>query len=57
MSFIELLEKDNSASILKRNLSFLVTEMFKFKRGLSPTQITELVPQIKAGTNCEIMPI
>ena len=55
LSFIELLEKDNSVSILKRNLGFLVTEMFKFNRGLSPTLVTELIPQIKIVTNCKIM--
>ena len=57
MSFIELLKNGNYVSILKRNFSFLVTEMFKLKRRLSPTQITELIPQIKTGANCEIMPI
>ena len=31
--FIELLEKDKSVSIHKRNIGFFATEMFKFKRG------------------------
>ena len=34
ISFIELVVKDNSVSIYKRNLLFLVMEIFKFKRGL-----------------------
>ena len=55
LSFTELLEKDNSVSILKKNLGFFAIEMFKFNRGLSPTLVTELIPQIKIVTNCEIM--
>ena len=41
--FIELLEKDNSALIHKRNLRFLAIEMFKFKTGLAPTLCTERI--------------
>ena len=55
LSFTELLEKDNSVSILKKNLGFFAIEMFKFNRGLSPTLVTELIPQMKIVTNCEIM--
>ena len=53
LSFTELLEKDNSVSILKKNLGFFAIEMFKFNRGLSPRLVTEL--KIKIVTNCEIM--
>ena len=35
-SFIELLEKDNSATIHNRNIQLLATELFKVKNGLSP---------------------
>ena len=41
---------------MKMIVDFFVIEMLKF-RGLSPTLITELIPQIKIGMNCEIMPI
>ena len=50
ISFIELLVKDNSVSIHKRTLWFLVTEIFKFKRGLSHALIKEIIPQNKQNT-------
>ena len=43
--FIELLENDNSVSIHKQSLSFLVISMFEFKRGLVPALCKELIPQ------------
>ena len=50
ISFIELLVKDNSVSIYKRNLWFLVMDIFKFKRGLSHALIKEIIPQNKQNT-------
>ena len=45
--FQELLNKDSSVSIHRRNLKALVTEMFKTLRGLSPDILTEIfVPKI-----------
>ena len=40
-AFQELLNKDNSVSILHRNLHDLATEMFKIYRGLSPEILRE----------------
>ena len=57
LSSIELLVKDNSVSIYKRNLWFLVREIFKFKRSLSHALIKEIIPENKIRRNCEIMPI
>ena len=44
ISFTKLLVMDSSVSIHKRNLWFLVMEIFKFKRGL------EIIPQNKQNT-------
>ena len=41
-SFEELLEKESSVSIHKRNIQILATEMYKVSKGMSPPQITEL---------------
>ena len=41
-TFYEMLEKDGSVSIHKRNLSFLACEMFKLKRDMAPELIKEL---------------
>ena len=46
-TFQELLNKDNSVSIHRRNLQPLATEMFKIHRGLSPDILREIfVPKI-----------
>ena len=42
-TFCELLEKDGSVSIHKRNLRFLECEMFKLKRDMAPEFIKELI--------------
>ena len=42
-TFYELLEKDGSVSIHKRNLRFLAYEMFKLKRDMAPELIKEFV--------------
>ena len=42
-TFYELLEKDGSVSIHKRNLRFLACEMFKLKRDMAPELIKELI--------------
>ena len=42
-TFYELLEKDCSVSIHKRNLLFLSCEMFKLKRDMAPELIKELI--------------
>ena len=42
-TFYELLEKDGSVSIHKRNLRFLSCEMFKLKRDMAPELIKELI--------------
>ena len=42
-TFYELLEKDGSISIHKRNLCFLECEMLKLKRGMSHELIKELI--------------
>ena len=42
-TFYELLEKDGSVSIYKRNLRFFACEMFKLKRDMSPELIKELI--------------
>ena len=44
-SFEELLEKDSSVSIHKRNFQILATEMYKVSKSMSPPQITELFAQ------------
>ena len=41
-SFTELLEKDNSTTIQKRNIQLLATELFKVKNGLSPPFTKEI---------------
>ena len=41
-TFHELLEKDCSVSIHTRTLRFLVTEMYKLAKGISPTIIQEI---------------
>ena len=41
-SFTELLEKENSATILNRNIQLLATELFKVKNGLSPPFMNEM---------------
>ena len=41
-TFHELLEKDCSVSIHTRNLQFLVTEMYKLAKGISPTIMQEI---------------
>ena len=46
-TFQELLNKDNSVSIHRRNLQALATEMFKIHRGFSPDILSEkFVPKI-----------
>ena len=42
-TFYELLEKDGSVSIHKRNLRFLACEMFRLKRNMAPELIKELI--------------
>ena len=42
-TFYELLEKDDSVSIHKRNLRFLACGMFKLKRDMAPELIKELI--------------
>ena len=42
-TFYELLEKDGSVSIHKRNLRFLTCEMLKLKRGIALELIKELI--------------
>ena len=42
-TFYELLEKDGSVSIHKRNLRFLACKMFKLKRGIAAELIKELI--------------
>ena len=42
-TFYELLGKDGSVSIHKRNLRFLACEVFKLKRGMAPELIKELI--------------
>ena len=42
-TFYELLEKDGSVSIHKRNLRFLACEMFKLKRDMAPEHIKGLI--------------
>ena len=44
-SFEELLEKDSSVSIHKRNFQILATEMYKVSKSMSPPQITESFAQ------------
>ena len=44
-SFIELLEKDNSAFIHQKNLQSLATEMFKVSIGLSPVSMNDIFKQ------------
>ena len=41
-SFIELLEKDNSAFIHQKNLQSLAIEMFKVSIGLSPVSMNDI---------------
>ena len=41
-SFTELLEKDKSTTIHKRNIQLLATELFKVKNGLSPAFMNEI---------------
>ena len=41
-TFHQLLEKDCSVSIHTRNLQFLVTEMYKLAKGISPTIMQEI---------------
>ena len=41
-TFHELLEKDCSVSIHTRNLQFLVTEVYKLAKGISPTIMQEI---------------
>ena len=41
-SFTELLEKDNSTAICKRNAQLLATKLFKVKNGLSPPFMNEI---------------
>ena len=50
ISFTELLVMDSSVSIHKRNLWFLVMEIFKFKRGLPHALIREIIAQNKQNT-------
>ena len=58
ISFMELFVEDNSVLIHKRNLQFLVMEIFRFKKYLSPALIKEINPQNKQNsTNWEIIPI
>ena len=55
-TLIELLEKNNSVSMHKQNLRFLVIEMFKFKGGFALHYVMKLFYKTdKVGTNCEIM--
>ena len=42
-TFHELLEKDGSVSIHKRNLDLLACEMFQLKRDMAPELIKELI--------------
>ena len=42
-TFYQLLEKDGSVSMLKRNLRFLAYEMFKINSGMTPELIEELI--------------
>ena len=42
-TFYELLEKDGSVSIHKRNLRFLACEMFKLKRDMASELVKELI--------------
>ena len=42
-TFYQLLGKDGSVSIHKRNLRFLACEMFQLKRGMAPELIKELL--------------
>ena len=42
-TFYELLEKDGSVSIHKRNLRFPACEMFRLKRNMAPELIKELI--------------
>ena len=42
-TFHELLEKDGSVSIHKRNLRFLACKMFKLKKGIAPALIKDLI--------------
>ena len=41
-SFTELLVKDNSTTIHKRNIQLLATELFKVKNGLLPPFMNEI---------------
>ena len=41
-AFAELLEKDNSTTILKRNIQLLATELFKVRNGLSPPFMNQI---------------
>ena len=43
-TFHELLEKDGSVSIYKRNLGFLPCAVFQIKRGIASELIKELLP-------------
>ena len=49
-SFTELLEKDNSTTILNRNLQLLATELFKVKDGLPPPFMNEIF--VKNAQHC-----
>ena len=52
-TFQELLNKDNSFSIHRRNLQFLATEMFKIHRGLSPEILRQtFVPKTSSYNRC-----
>ena len=41
-TFLQLLQKDNSVTILQRNLQVLATEIFKAKNDLSPEIVKEV---------------
>ena len=43
-SFHQLLERDGSVSIHKRNMRFLAIEIFKIKTGTNPTLVGEIFP-------------
>ena len=52
-SFQELLIKDNSSNIHRRNLQKLVTEIFKVKSGLSPEPVNDVLSLLKNHTPYE----